>query len=130
MRYTLLSLLIILQGCVGTDLVDFPIGEDLTDLSFQEQEVILEVGDTYQTTISYILADGTPGMEALMYASDNGAVAEVSSSGLITAIGSGQTIIRVVAMDIDREAEIYSYPWLKMMTRSPSRSLLPPMLYK
>ncbi len=107
MRYSLLLLVLLLHSCVGTDLVDFPIGEDQSALSFQEDELILEVGETSQTSVNYTLADGTVGTNELVYSSDDTNVAEVSSSGLVTAVGSGQTVVRVVAQDINMEAELF-----------------------
>ncbi len=107
MRYSLLLLVVLLHGCVGTDLVDFPIGEDQSSLSFGAEELILEVGESVQTILTYTLADGSAGTNVVIYSSDDSNVAEVSSAGLVTAIGSGQTIVRVTASDINMEAQIF-----------------------
>ncbi len=88
--FSLLALtsIILMVACDPT-----PIEETgLKSLYLDQSELILEVGETYQLILTRDPLDNT---SSLTWESEDDAVASVSASGLITALSSGETVIRV-----------------------------------
>lgn len=68
---------------------------DPVDIVLTEKEKHLAIGEKYQIHASYVMDDSKDDTVQFEYKSLNDAVATVSNSGLVEAIGIGETIIQV-----------------------------------
>lgn len=85
-------------------------------LTVTPKELELLEGDTQQLTAN---------MEGVQYKSNNTSVASVTASGLVTAVGEGQTIITASCQDMNVEIEVKVTPVAKSLTSSiPSHILV------
>jgi len=99
MRTLLFLFPFLIVGCIGTDEVDFPLGQERSSLEISQPSVALQIGNTAQLEAVYTNFEGTEASTDLTWSSDNETIATVSTTGLVTAIATGQTMIRVSEPD-------------------------------
>lgn len=99
-----LLLLSLFSGCIGTDLVDELIGPDLSKVEIDRESASLFVNGTLQLSATYYDYNGQSAQSTFQWQSKNEAVARVSTSGLVTAIGVGQTHILALASQGKRDS--------------------------
>lgn len=105
--YTLWLFLLLFSGCIGTDLVDKPIGPELAMLSIEPEQASIQAGQSLKPTVSFLDVSGETATPTLEWASSDETIATISDSGEINAIKSGQCIISATELSTDLEAELF-----------------------
>ena len=95
MRIAALFILLsgLLLGCGKTKIIYKDI-LDPVDIVLEESEKVLNVGDTYQIHAKYIVDDEEK-TASFSYRSLDTSVASVSETGLVQAVGIGETIVQI-----------------------------------
>ncbi len=94
-RLIILFLLFSLNGCIGTDLVDQPLGNDQSRVALNLTSIALEEGNSRQLEATYFNFMGDPAPADFEWRTDDESVATVSDDGLVTAAAFGQTLVTV-----------------------------------
>ncbi len=85
------TFLLILNACIGTDLTDKIIGQDLREAVIDESELSLISGDTQSLNFRYLGVNGKEEQADWTFTSNDENVATVNQNGLVSAINPGQT---------------------------------------
>lgn len=81
-------------SCIGDDFIDDRVDERISiDNPISE----IQVNDTYQLSVTFFNNIGQPENISLDWSSSNENVATISTTGLLTAIATGETTIRISA---------------------------------
>lgn len=98
MRTTILLFFIgSMAGCIGTDLVDIPLGPVPSEAVIVETELSLITGDSYTLSFKLLDTDGSEVPAEWEWSSRNPTVAEVDQLGAVMAFEPGQVWIDGVA---------------------------------
>lgn len=81
-----------LAGCIGDDFIDDQVVERL---SFDNPITQIQINESYQFEVTFFNNVGQPESADIVWSSSNPAVAEISATGLLTAISEGETRISV-----------------------------------
>jgi len=97
MTLALFPVLIALQGCIGTDIVDEPLGMSGFRAEIEESGLSLFPGEAHTLQARVYAADGQEVEANWSWQSTNEAVATVDEGGTVTATGLGQAFILGIA---------------------------------
>jgi len=97
---------LIAVGCIGTDVLDDQIVDE--KISINQEQVGLLVGTTQTLTATYTNEFGIESDTELSWRSDDPTVASVDDNGTVTAIGEGQTLVRVSGGTVTSEPLLIS----------------------
>ena len=92
------------NGIVGMVTVTV-IAPELESISFFEEEITINLGDTVWLSPVYTPEDARRG-EPIQYSSDNNLVVTVTEYGRVTAVGDGTTTVRGTIGEISAELEV------------------------
>lgn len=107
MRYAFLFLIpLLLSACIGTDLVDEPLGQNLASLDIQPQTAALQIGDRLSPTVEFRDFSGQAATPQLEWWSSDETVAAVSTEGEITALAEGACTITARELSTDLTADL------------------------
>ncbi len=98
MRITLLFVFIMaITGCIGTDLVDVPLGPSAAEAVIEESELSLIKEDTFTLSYKLISIDGSEVAAEWEWSSRDFSIADVDQKGTVTAYEPGQTWVDGIA---------------------------------
>lgn len=98
---------LIFSGCIGTDLVDKPIGPELAKLFIQPDRASIQVGQSLSPEVTFVNVSGDTATPRLEWTSSDETIATISDSGEINALKSGQCIISATELSTDLAAELF-----------------------
>ena len=99
--YLFFSILLTISSCIGTDFVDEPLGPVPSLLELSHASLILLEGESQQLSAQVFASDGSM-LEAMVnWDSRDPSIATVESTGLLTAVASGQVWIDVFTQTLE-----------------------------
>ncbi|MEL6867256.1 MAG: Ig-like domain-containing protein [Bacteroidota bacterium] len=99
-----LATIVLLSACIGTDLVDEPLGNDQSRVELSNDQVSLIIDESQQLLVQYFNFEGEESNTLFTWTSANTSVATVDEDGLVQAVASGQTFIYAIAEDQNQDS--------------------------
>lgn len=99
----ILAILLVLSGCIGTDVIDDEVAEKLV---IENPLTSLKVGETHQFSAKYFNNIGQEESAVFVWSSSDESVISIENTGLATALAPGTVTLNVLAEGITASLEV------------------------